>query len=52
MNMEMDIILYTNTNTYINMDTIWILGMSIVSDTDMGYGNSICPILFVNQFDS
>jgi len=39
-------------NTSMDVNTIWILDTGIVSDTDMGYGKSTCPILFVNQLGS
>jgi len=34
------------------MGTIWIPGMDTISNIDMGYGKSTCPILFVNQLGS
>jgi len=54
MNTDMNIILYMNTNIYMDMDTdtIWILGTGIVYDTNIGYGKSTCPILSVNQLGS
>jgi len=58
----MDIVPDTNTILGIVSDTISDTGIvpdmdtisntGTISDTDIGYGKSICPILFVNQFGS